>query len=211
MKGTIIYMKIYDISQEIFSSEVYPGDPAPHFERVLSTSAGDACNLTAFGMCAHNGTHVDAPFHFIEDGAPVDKLPLESLVGMAFVFKHDGEIGKSLAEEILRKAKAACADCARRILIKGNATVTLDAARIFTKNGVLLVGGESQTVGPVSSPAEVHLELLGHGVVLLEGVRLNEVVEGAYFLCAAPLKLGGADGAPVRAILMEMQKAGLLR
>ena len=204
MKGTIIYMKIYDISQEIFSSEVYPGDPAPHFERVLSTSAGAACNLTAFGMCAHNGTHVDAPFHFIKDGAPVDKLPLESLVGMAYVYKHDGEIGKGLAEEILRKAKATCAECASRLLIKGNATVTPDAARVFTHGGVLLVGNESQTVGPVTSPAEVHLELLGHGSVLLEGVRLNEVPEGAYFLCAAPLKLGGADGAPVRAILIEM-------
>ena len=61
-------MKIYDISQEIFSCQVYPGDPEPFKESLGSMENGDLYNLTAFRMCAHNGTHVDAPFHFVKAG-----------------------------------------------------------------------------------------------------------------------------------------------
>ena len=66
-----------------------------------------------------------------------------------------------------------------------------------------LIGNESQTVGPEDAPMEVHKILLGADVVLLEGIRLSDVPEGVYFLNAAPLCLGGADGAPCRAILAE--------
>ena len=61
-------MKIHDISQELFSCEVFPGDPAPEKKTVLSMENGDKCNLTSLSMCAHNGTHVDAPYHFYRDG-----------------------------------------------------------------------------------------------------------------------------------------------
>ena len=80
-------MKIFDISQEVFSSSVYPGDPAPEREVLLSIGSGDVCNLTALSLCAHNGTHIDAPYHFLENGATVDGLSLEKTVGYAFV-KH---------------------------------------------------------------------------------------------------------------------------
>ena len=71
-------MKIHDISQEVFSCCVYPGDPAP--ERMVSDSMekGDLYNLTAFSMCAHNGTHIDAPFHFLKDGKTIDAINLEA-------------------------------------------------------------------------------------------------------------------------------------
>ena len=78
-------MKIYDISQEVFNCEVYPGDPAPENTILSSMENGDVYNLTAFSMCAHNGTHIDAPYHFIKDGKKVDELNLYSLVGKAFV------------------------------------------------------------------------------------------------------------------------------
>jgi len=197
-------MKIYDISQEVFSCEVYPGDPAPSRETLLSKGKGDVCNLSAFGMCAHNGTHVDAPYHFINNGATVEKLSLEGLVGKAYVYGHDGTVDGTLAEEILAKATEADAESAKRILLKGKAVVSADAARVFARSGVLLVGNESQTVGPEDAPMEVHLILLGAGCVLLEGIRLTEVPEGVYLLSAAPLNLGGADGAPCRAVLMEI-------
>ena len=61
-------MKIYDISQEVFNCRVYPGDPAPERRRLSSMEDGSLYNLTAFSMCAHNGTHIDAPFHFLKDG-----------------------------------------------------------------------------------------------------------------------------------------------
>ena len=74
-------MQIYDISQEVFGSRVYPGDPSSARESLLSMEKGDACNLTAFSMCAHNGTHVDAPFHFYQEGKTVDQMELSAYDG----------------------------------------------------------------------------------------------------------------------------------
>ena len=195
-------MKIYDISQEVFGCEVYEGDPAPKREILSSMADGAPYNLTAFSMCAHNGTHIDAPYHFLSDGDTVEKIPLSKTVGYAFVAEHEGELGAANAQKILEEAKKHSAEAAERILIKGNATVSYEAAEIFANQGVVLVGNESQTVGPHDAPMAVHKLLLGAKVVLLEGVRLSDVPCGVYFLFAAPLSLGGADGAPVRALLV---------
>lgn len=192
---------IIDISQEIFSCKVYPGDPAPAKERMLNIEQGDICNLTAFSMCAHNGTHVDAPYHFIQGAQTIDKLGLEPFVGDCYVARHEGNVTEEDAVEILEKARAAKASS--RILIAGKATVTADAARVFAQSGIKLLGNESQTVGPEDAPKEVHLILLGAGVVLLEGIVMTDVSEGKYFLSAAPLNLAGCDGAPCRAYLMR--------
>ena len=194
-------MKIYDISQEVFGCAVYPGDPAPVRSVMAKISDGAPCNLTAFSMCAHNGTHVDAPFHFLQDGKTIDEVPLERFTGDCFLARHEGDVTAADAENILRRAAQAGAP--ERILIAGKATVTEDAARVFAGAGILLIGNESQTVGPEDAPMQVHLILLGAEVVLLEGVVLKGIPEGKYFLNAAPLNLGGADGAPCRAWLME--------
>lgn len=190
-------MKIYDITQELFGCEVYPGDPSPVMERVMSIPNGDICNLTSFSMCAHNGTHVDAPFHFLKDGKTIDQVSLERFVGPCFVAEHEGDLSAEDAGKMLAKSGDA-----GRILIKGNATVTAEAAKVFADNRIFLLGNESQTVGPIDAPAEVHYILLGAEVVLLEGIRLADIKEGRYFLCAQPINLGGCDGAPVRAILI---------
>ena len=79
-------MKIYDIAQEVFGCQVFAGDPAPEKKQLCSIEKGDLCNLTAFGMCAHNGTHIDAPFHFIKGGKTVDSIGLDTFVGMAYVY-----------------------------------------------------------------------------------------------------------------------------
>jgi arylformamidase len=165
--------------------------------------AGDLYNLTAFSMCAHNGTHVDAPHHFIQEGNTVDQIPLEKTVGLCFVAEWNGILGGEDARRILNRAALAVRESARRILLKGDATVSAEAARMFVGGGVDLIGNESQTVGPEDAPMEVHKILLRADVVLLEGIRLSDVPEGVYFLNAAPLCLGGTDGAPCRAILAE--------
>ena len=85
-------MKIYDISQEIFSCQVYPGDPVPKKEILSLIEKGDLYNLTSFSMCAHNGTHIDAPYHFLKDGKTVDDICLEAFVGMAYVAEQQGII-----------------------------------------------------------------------------------------------------------------------
>ena len=192
-------MKIYDISQEVFSCNVYPGDPKPEKQRLLSTAGGDVCNLTALSMCAHNGTHVDAPFHFLGEGKTVDQLGLAPFVGDCYVARHEGDVTAEDAQIMLARSGGA-----KRLLIAGPATVTESAARVFAEAKLLLLGNESQTVGPENAPMQVHLILLGAEVALLEGVVLGDVPEGRYLLSAAPLNLGGADGAPCRAWLMEL-------
>lgn len=196
-------MKIYDISQEIFGCQVYPGDPTPQKRVLSSMEKGDLYNLTAFSMCAHNGTHIDAPFHFIKDGKTVDSIGLDTFIGMAYVAEHNGIVSADDATEMLKKAKKQNSEAAKRILIKGEAEVSAEAAKVFAKSNILLLGNESQTVGPENAPIEVHLILLGAGVVLLEGIRLSEVSEGVYFLNAAPLNLSGSDGSPCRAVLIS--------
>ena len=190
-------MKLYDISQELFSCTVYPGDPKPERRILSSTASGDLYNLTAFSMCAHNGTHVDAPFHFLENGKTLDQLDLGVFVGDCFVARHTGNLTATDTEEILRKAGSA-----RRILIAGDVTVTDEAAEVFADSGICLLGNESQSVGPEEAPMQVHLILLRRGIALLEGIVLHHVPVGHYFLSAAPLNLAGADGAPCRAYLV---------
>lgn len=194
-------MKIYDISQEVFSCKVFPGDPAPERDVLCSMEDGEFYNLTAFYMCAHNGTHVDAPFHFVRDGKTIDEVGLEPFVGSAYVAEHEGVVTAEDAKFMLQKAEG---DAAKRLLIKGDAEVSLEAAEVFAKAGLLLVGNESQTVGPEDAPMAVHLVLLKAGVALLEGICLEQVPEGTYLLNAAPLNLGGADGAPCRAVLIKL-------
>lgn len=195
-------MIIYDISQEVFSCRVYTGDPAPEKKMLCSMDKGGLYNLTAFSMCAHNGTHIDAPFHFFKDGKTVDAVCLDAFIGMAYVAEHKGIVSGDDAAAILKKAEEENREAARRILIKGAAEVSSEAARVFASSGILLLGNESQTVGPEDEPMEVHLILLGAGVILLEGIRLAEVPEGVYFLNAAPLNLSGSDGSPCRAVLI---------
>ncbi len=195
-------MKIYDISQKIFTCVVFPGDPAPKKTILCRIEDGDACNLSSFSMCSHNGTHVDAPLHFIKDGKAIDEIPIDVFVGYAYVAYHDGYVAERDAKIILSKAKNLGAD--KRILIGGKATVSEDAARVFADAGVLLVGNESQTVGPENAPKAVHDILLGANTVLLEGIRLDGVKEGKYILSSAPLGLDGLEGAPCRATLIEL-------
>lgn len=195
-------MKIYDISQEVFSCKVWPGDPKPEKNVLSSMDKGDLYNLTEIRMCAHNGTHIDAPFHFLNDGKTVEKIGLSSFIGFAYVAEHNGAVSGDDALRILQKAKELSKEAAKRILIKGKAEVSLEAAKVFALEGILLYGNESQTVGPENAPMAVHKILLSAEVVLLEGIRLDEVPEGVYFLNAAPLNLAGAEGSPCRAILI---------
>ena len=197
-------MKLYDISQEVFGCKVFPGDPSPAKETMMSISAGEICNLTAFRMCAHNGTHVDAPYHFINEGKTIDKVDLDKFIGYAYVAEHEGDVTAEDAEKIIKTAKELDPLSAERILIKGKATVTKGAAEVFAREKLKLFGNESQTVGPEDAPKEVHLIMLGAEIVLLEGIRLSAVPEGVYILNAAPINLGGSDGAPCRATLMKL-------
>ncbi len=191
-------MKIFDITQELFGGRVYPGDSAPSYERVRKISEGASCNLTQLSLGAHNATHMDAPYHFYDGGKTIEQLDLYRCIGPCTVASLSGK-GPSEVEEILT-------GCRKRLLIKGEVTITVDMAKLFNQYEIQLIGVESQSVGPADSPAAVHLELLRTEVVLLEGLVLKDVPEGDYFLSAAPLKLGGSDGAPCRAVLIFFEQ-----
>ena len=192
---------VFDISQEVFSCRVYPGHQHPSKEQLCSLEQGDVCNLTAFSMCAHNGTHVDAPTHFIKNGKTIDQIELDACVGDCYVVRREGDLTAENVHEILEQARMH--DAAERILIVGNAVVTVEAAQAFARERTKLVGIESQAFGAADTSVEVHRILLGAEVVLLEGLVLEQVPEGKYLLSAVPLNLGGCEGAPCRAVLIQ--------
>ena len=194
---------IYDISQHVFGCEVYPGDSIPQKKQVCSIEDGDLYNLTDFSMCSHNGTHVDAPSHFLTDGKNIEEIDLARFIGPAFVAEFQGTLLGKDAKEILERAESVSRDASRRILIKGNAVISKEAAEVFASAGIFLLGNESQSVGPLDAPMEVHRILLKAEIVLLEGIRLAAVPEGAYYLSCAPVCLNGCEGAPCRAVLTD--------
>lgn len=197
-------LKIYDISQPVFGCEIYPKDPEPQKIKISSIDNNDPCNITKLIMCAHNGTHIDSPNHFINDGKTIDQVPLNKLIGVCYVKEFNGEFKKNDAVNLINEAKNKFNGSEKKLLLKGNVVVSLEASKYFADYGIDLIGNESQTIGPIDAPMAVHLVLLGKEVVLLEGIRLNNIKEGVYFLNTAPINLNGCDGAPCRAILIDV-------
>ena len=189
-------MRYYDITRELFTSSVYPGDPKPSYVRLSDMEQGGICNLTYLKMCAHNGTHMDAPRHFIRDGKTIEQLSLEQVMGECCVVECDGLLDGEAVRKLIPGGR-------KKILLKGNILITEEAAREIACMEIELLGVEGQSVGTEADTARIHEVLLGKGMVILEGLVLNEVKAGEYFLCAQPLKLGGCEGAPCRAVLLE--------
>lgn len=189
-------MKMVDITRELFAAPVYPGDPRPELEPVMRIETGDACNLSVIHACLHNGTHMDAPLHFFADGRDMAEVSPEEAIGECSVVEWDGELTGADAERLLPALRP-------RVLFKGAVQITPSAAFVLSDSQVTLVGVEAQSVEPDGGDGGVHRQLLGANVLLLEGIDLRKVEPGVYFLIAAPLKIAGADGTPVRAILLE--------
>lgn len=189
-------MKIIDITRELFEAPVYPGDPRPELEPVRRISEGDNCNLSVLHACLHNGTHMDAPLHFCADGQDMGEIDLSACIGECSVIEWDGYLTGADVEKMRPTLR-------ERVLFKGAVQITQSAAFALSDCQVTLIGVESQTVEPEGGHGEVHRQLLGERVLLLEGIDLSKVTLGVYFLFAAPLKIAGADGTPVRALLLD--------
>lgn len=190
-------MKLYDISKELFEAETFPGDPVPSSMKHYDMNNGDMCNLSVLHMGAHNGTHMDAANHFYINGKKIDEVQLENVIGKCTVKEYQGEITREAAKEIM-----SCKSN-KKILLKGNAVMTPEAAKIMCEQGLELIGVESQTVGAMDHPADAHLALLKYNMVILEGLVLEHIPEGEYILLAQPLKIHGFEAAPCRAVLMD--------
>jgi arylformamidase len=204
-----------DVSVPIRDAMVHwPGDPPVEVGRRLSLENGDPANLTAVSMSAHTGTHMDAPLHFIADGAAIDDLPLDAVMGPARVIEiaDPTEIG---ADELRRHEPRA----GERLLLKtANSAhswweqgfnerfvhIEPAAAELLAGVGVALVGVDYLSVGGMEGGAETHRHLLGAGIWIIEGLELSSVAAGDYELICLPLRLVGADGAPARALLRAL-------
>ncbi|HSL20731.1 MAG TPA: cyclase family protein [Vicinamibacterales bacterium] len=209
-------MKIIDISQLLSSRiHVWPGNPPFALEPVQSIAGGDSANVSRLVLGSHTGTHVDAPRHFFAEGVGVDELALAQLIGPCRVVDTGGTRNITAAD--LQRAVGPIAP--ERLLLKtGNgrlwqqpgfstefAHLTADAAQWVVTAGVRLVGIDYLSIEEYHKPgAPAHHALLGAGVIVIEGLDLAAVAPGTYELICLPLRIAGADGAPVRAVLRDL-------
>lgn len=190
-------MKLYDITGELFSTPVFPGDPEPKFTFVKDMRYGDDCNLSNLTQCTHNGTHADAPKHFINNGITIDEMPLEKFIGPCKVVNVGECIGKEVVEQRIKVSD-------ERILFKGACRITKEGAQALARCKFSLVGVESMSVAVGSDTIPVHRILLRQEIAILENLDLSSIEEGKYFLTALPLKMKGLEASPVRAVLMTV-------
>jgi len=210
-------MKTYDISLTISPHlPTWPGDPPVVLKRVQKIEEGADANVTLIQMSVHNGTHVDAPYHFLGgESATVDQIPLDILHGRVYVLSLDNEIDLVTAT-VLEKSNIPTR--VKRLLIKTRnsnswacdekmfdenfVAVSEDGAQFLVERGIKLVGVDYLSVAPYVDTVPTHRTLLSAGVVIVEGLNLYNVTQGRYTLFCLPIKIKGSDGAPARAILI---------
>ena len=207
-------MRIYDITLGIKPGmPVWPGDPPVELEAVSRMEDGAENNLSRLACSVHTGTHVDAPRHYVQDGAAIDDLSLKTLIGRAYVF-HLPRVNVITAEVL---GNAGIPSRTRRVLFRTRNSKQWAEGKPFSKDyvaldesgaawlaqrGVQLVGVDSLSVGPYArSGHAVHRTLLEKGIVVVEGLNLHGVPKGRYSLTCLPLRIIGSDGAPARVIL----------
>ena len=192
-------MNIIDISNDLLTAEVYKGDPVPEMERIKEIGDSCAYNLSVINACLHNGTHVDAPLHFIEDGEGIDGYELEKFIGPCKVITMlPGMITGQTVEDYFPR------DC-KRILIKSNGKAFLHytAAEVMALYGYELIGTDATTVEADGEDGATHRALLRGNIAILEGLNLSAVENGEYFLISPPVKISEAEASFARALLIS--------
>jgi arylformamidase len=196
------------------TTPVYAGDAPLRFDFLKDMRRGDAFTLSVFSLGAHSGTHIDAPMHFIADGATIDQVRLDALVGPARVVQIDDSVQAIDAAELNRHAWKG----ADRVLFRTRSTgrrwmssavfhrdfayIAPDAAQLLADAGVKLVGVDYISAEQFGAPApHTHRILLGRGTPIVEGLDLSDAPAGDYDLIVLPLKVRGHEAAPARAIL----------
>jgi arylformamidase len=204
-----------DISLPVYSGMVvWPGDSEVHVQRVMELEKGDPFNLTQCSFTAHTGTHMDAPRHFLHQGAAIDTLPLDAVLGSCRVVQirdqhavRTTELPKDLepGDRILFKTDNSLKYNSLHKFIEDFVYVSKEAASALVAANVRTVGIDYLSVGGFRNDmAETHLILLQAGVWIIEGLDLSKVEPGRYELACLPLRLVGADGAPARAALRRL-------
>jgi arylformamidase len=195
------------------TTPVYEGNPPMKFDFLNDMRKGDGFTLSAYSMGAHSGTHIDAPMHFIRDGAPIDRVPLDRLIGPAQVIDIPDAVQSIDAAELNRhKWKGASRVIFRTrssqrgwmhspMFHRDFAYIAPDAAQLLADAGVVLVGIDYLSAEQFAAPAPMtHRILLGKGIPIVEGLALERVPPGDYDLIVLPIKVGGHEAAPARAV-----------
>ena len=205
-------MKIYDITRTVSESlAVWPDDRPFTAEWSARMSLGSTVNVGAIALSTHAGTHVDAPLHFQEEGASVDQIPLDTLVGPVYVVdvndasvvevRHVEHLDFTGVPRVLFKTSASAV--ADDVFDEDFASIAPETIRFLADRGVVLVGTDAPSVDPfASTKLAAHHELASNGMVNLENLQLYHVKPGQFHLIALPLKIAAMDAAPVRAILL---------
>ena len=194
-------MLLYDISREILSAQVYEGDPAPAAQRIKRIEDGERYNLSCVSLCTHTATHIDAPLHYEEEGEDIASMSISRFYGKCTVVTVEGILTGEDMERLLPH-------CGRRLILhsSGKAFLSVSAARVIADSRLVLIGTDAMSIAPPFDEHMPHLELARAGVAVLEGLFLDGVQDGEYTLVAFPLKLGGLEAAPCRAVLMREKK-----
>ena len=194
-------MIIHDISRDTINTPVYDGDPETRAERIKSIDKGDGYNLTEISMSVHSGTHIDAPLHFCEDGQSIDNIRLNTFFGKCTVISVSGILTGEDMERLLPY-------CKRRVLFhgEGKTFISHSAAIVLAESRVVFVGTDAVSIAPSFDEEKTHRELARAGIAILENLNLSAIDDGEYDLCAFPVKLGGLEAAPCRAIILEQEK-----
>ena len=208
---------IYDISVSLRTGGlIYPGNPEISITAQQSISQGAGANVSRLDFGSHTGTHVDAPKHFFDDGAGVDALALDILMGPARLIAFEDSV-RSIGEVELR---AHDLTGVTRVLFKTRNSAWLasgstefhpdytyvapDGAEYLASLGVRLVGVDYLSVEQFhSGHHRTHRTLLERGIIIVEGLSLSEPPAGNYELRCLPIKIAGLDGAPARAVLIR--------
>ena len=196
------------------TTPVYEGDAPMRFEFLKEMRRGDPLTLSAYSLGAHSGTHVDAPMHFVANGAPIDRVPLERLIGPARVIEIADDVQAITASElakhdwrgtprILFRTRSSIRSWMTSPLFHRDfAYIAPDAAQLLADANVQLVGIDYLSAEQFGAPApRAHQILLGKGIPIVEGLLLTNVRGGDYDLMVLPMKVGGHEGAPARAVL----------
>jgi arylformamidase len=196
------------------TTPIYAGDAPLKFEFLKDMRKGDGFTLSAYSMGAHSGTHIDAPMHFVRDGASIEQLSLASLIGPARVIDIPDEVQSINAAElnrhewrgaprvIFRTRSSLRGWMASSTFHRDFAYIAPDAAQLLADAGVQLVGVDYISAEQFGAPApRTHQILLGKGIPIVEGLALGTVHAGDYDLIVLPIKVAGHEGAPARAIL----------
>jgi len=208
-------MNFYDVTLTISNTLItWPTDPPVSIRKTRLISQGNSCNVSELKFGSHCGTHIDAPYHFEEDGVKIDQIPLDFLIGNATVFDIRNK------EKIdLEDVKSLQLKSAKRVIFKTiNSTywklsefkkdfvyITKETAQYLVDSDVKLVGIDYLSVEKFGNkPSDTHHIFLRNGVVLIEGLDLSNVEAGDYELIALPLKIKDCDGSPARVILKSL-------